>query len=124
MNTHRVNVTLTTDASGDAVGYTQIARGRLYSINYTKPSSGGMTNATVLVTTEDSGQTLWSEASVNASAILAPRQPTHDNARAARLYAAGGTPVGDHYLIANERIKVVIAGGGNTLSGSFEFLVG
>lgn len=124
MNLQRYSVTVTTDASGDAVGYTEVAQGLLHSIHYDKPLSGGLETATVTVTTDESGQTLWSESNVDASADLAPRQATCDYQHNASLYAAGGEPVEDKFGIARERIKVVIASGGDTKSGTFHFLVG
>lgn len=124
MYLQRFSVTVTTDASGDAVGYTEAAQGLLHSIHYDKPGSNGLDTADIAVTTEESGQTLWSESSVNASADLAPRQPTCDYQHAASLYAAGGEPVEDKFGIARERIVVTIANGGASKSGTFHFLVG
>jgi hypothetical protein len=42
------------------------------------------------ITSEATGETIWSESSVNASATRAPRQATHSTAGVASLYAASG----------------------------------
>ena len=42
----------------------------------------------------------------------------------ASLYAAGGKAVQDHVVLAGERIKIVIASGGNAKSGTFTVIYG
>ena len=115
----------TTNAGGAATAFTNgILSGRIQNIIYTQdgtnPYSGG---ATVTVTTETTGQAVWS-ATLAGSVTVAPRQATHDTAGAAALYAAGGTAVRDRILAVQERLKFVIAGGGNTKTGAFVVIVG
>jgi hypothetical protein len=55
--------------------------------------------------------------------LPAPRQATHSTAGAAALYAAAGTAVNDKIALANDRIKIVIASGGNTKTGVFHFVI-
>ena len=41
-----------------------------------------------------------------------------------RLYAAAGLPVQDGILLANDRVKIVIAAGGDTKTGTFHITIG
>ena len=75
------------------------------------------------ITTETTGQTLWTESNVNAAAVKAPRQATHSTAGVAALYASGGTAVNDRVAIGRERVKIVIAAGGATKTGVFHITV-
>jgi len=118
----RHTVSLTTDASGDATGYTPVITGRIQTIIYAKADFADGVDFTV--TAEATGQAIWAEANVNASAIRAPRQATHDTIGVASLYAVGGEPVEDHICVANDRIKIVIAQGGATKTGAVTVILG
>ena len=122
MYVKRHKVAITTAADGTATGYTPLLMGRILSIQYVKTDFAD--TADFAITAEDTGQGLWTEENVTASAQVAPRQPTHDNAGAASLYAAGGEPVEDCYYLADERVKIAIAQGGDTKSGTFYVTVG
>lgn len=114
-------VSLTTTTGGAATGYSPVLNGRLIEIVYTKDDfDNGVTFA---VTGEVTGKTYWSQAAVNASATVCPRQPTHDYAGAASLYAGSGEPVEDYLWVVDERIKFVVSSGGNTKSGTFRWVV-
>lgn len=113
----RFTVPVTTDDSGAAAAYTPVFSGAISSIRYVKTDFAAGVDFTI--TAEATGETLWAEDNVNASKTCAPRMPTHDNAGTASLYAAGGEPVEDHYNLAADRVKIVIAAGGNTKSGVF-----
>ena len=52
-----------------------------------------------------------------------PRAATASTANAALLYAAGGTAVSDRIPVAGERVKIVIAEGGDTKTGTFHVYV-
>ena len=123
----RNSVTITTDASGNATVFLSAAdggllSGRLVNLIYAKTDFADGVDFTI--TSEATGQTLWTQSDVNASATVAPRQPTHTTAGAASLYAAAGTAVNDHLVLANDRIKIVIASGGDTKSGTFTVVMG
>lgn len=121
----RLTVSVTTDADGNATAYSDaIEHGLLSQIRYVKPDSGGFENgSSFTITAEATGETLWAESGVNASATRAPRQATHSSAGAAALYASGGTAVNDKIALANDRIKVVVASGGNAKTGTFHFVL-
>lgn len=113
----RVAVTVTTAADGSATAYSDVLTGKLSQIRYVKTDFAN--GSTFTITAEATGETLWSESNVDASATRAPRQATHSTAGAAALYAGGGTAVNDKIALANDRIKIVIASGGATKTGTF-----
>ena len=120
----RVTVTVTTDASGAATVYSDLVEhGLLSQIRYVKAVSNGFdAGVDFTLTAEATGETLWSELNVDADATRAPRQATHSPAGVAALYAAAGTAVNDKIALANDRVKIVIAAGGATKTGTFHLI--
>ncbi len=122
MRRHRVEIT--TAADGTAVGYSPRVTGELHQIEYVKDGSNGYANGVdFAITGEATGVNLWTQNDVNASAVVAPRQPTHSQAGAASLYASGGTAVQARIGLANDRVKIALAQGGNAKVGTFYVLV-
>ena len=118
----RHTVAIATDGSGDFTGFTSDpVSGRIIAIVFTDTDLADTADFTV--TGETTGQTIWSENNVASSKTIAPRQPTHDTAGVASLYAAAGEPVEDHIVVAKERIKVVVVQGGATKTGSVVIIV-
>lgn len=117
----RFVVPVTVDASGDAEVYSPYLSGALVSIAYVKDDFADGVDFTI--TSEETGETLWAEEDVNASAIRHPKAPTHSQAGAAALYAAGGTAVNDRISLGQDRVKIVVASGGNATSGTFHITV-
>lgn len=118
----RLTVAVTTAADGSATVYSDpIDSGLLSQIRYVKADFAD--GSTFTITAEATGETLWTESAVNASATRAPRQSTHSTAGAAALYAAGGAAVNDKIAIANDRVKIVIASGGANKTGTFHFVL-
>ncbi len=117
----RYKVTVTTAADGTVTAFSPRLAGELHSAHYVKGDFADGVDFTI--TSEATGETLWAESNVNASAVRYPRQPTHSNAGVAALYAAGGTAVQERPALGNDRIKIVIAQGGNAKTGTFHFLV-
>lgn len=117
----RHKVTLVTDASGDATGYSPVITGRIQSIVYVATDYAAGVDFTI--TGEATGETIWTELNVNASKTVAPRQATHSTAGVAALYAAAGTAVNDYVALANDRVKIVIAQGGNAKTGAFHITI-
>ncbi len=125
-NPRRVAVTVTTAADGTATAYLPTAdgdsfSGRLSHIVYTKTDYA--TGVDFTITAEGTGDGIWTETNVDATATRAPRQATHDNVGVASLYAAAGEPVEDYIVLAQDRIKIVLASGGNAKTGKFEAVV-
>jgi hypothetical protein len=114
-------VTLTTASDGSATGYTPVVTGAIQQIRYVKTDFAAGVDFTI--TLEATGETVWTENDVNASATRAPRQATHSTAGVAALYAAGGTAVTDYIVAVRDRVKIVIAAGGDTKTGAFHVVV-
>ena len=114
-------ITVTTAADGSATAYSEVCTGKLSQIRYVKTDFDNGVGFTI--TSEATGETLWTEAAVNASATRAPRQATHSTAGVAALYAAGGAAVNDKIALALDRVKIVIASGGNVKSGVFHIVM-
>jgi hypothetical protein len=119
MNIKKHTVNITTAADGSAESYSPALSGRLINIIYTKDDFAAGVDFTI--TAESSGINLWTESDVNSSKTVAPRQPTHSQA-GVEQDTAGDVLLGDIYL-AQERVKIVIAQGGNAKSGSFGIIV-
>ena len=122
MYAERHVVSVTTIADGSATAYTPVLSGTIETIRYVK---GDFDNGVDFdVTLEATGEVIWDQDNVNASATVAPRQATHSTLGVAALYAAGGTAVNDRIVAVNDRVKIVIANGGNVKSGTFHIVVG
>lgn len=118
----RYTVSVTTASDGSATAYSDpIPYGHLSQVRYVKSTFADGVDFTI--TLEATGETLWAEDNVNASATRAPRQATHTTAGVASLYAGSGQAVNDKIAIANDRVKIVIASGGDTKAGTFHILV-
>ncbi len=112
-------VTIATDSNGDATDYTEVFTGRIVGVIYTKVDYAD--GVVLLITTEDTGQTVWSETAVNASETLYPRIEVQDNLGAALLHSSDAANVDqtDYIRAVFERVKIVIASGGNVKTGTF-----
>lgn len=117
----RYAIAVTTASDGSATAYSPYLSGYIQDIQYVKTDFADGVDFTI--TAEAYGRTLWAENDVNAAAIRAPRQPTHTTAGVASLYAAGGTAVNDKIALSRDRVKVVIAQGGNAKTGTFIVMV-
>ncbi len=125
MYVRKFTVPVTTDSDGDATAFTALdstgnaeqINAYVISIQYVKTDFADGVDFTI--TDETAGQTIWTESNVDAAKTVAPRQATHSTAGVASLYAAAGTAVNDRVFVANERIKIIVANGGDTKSGSF-----
>jgi hypothetical protein len=117
----RHEVAVTTAADGSATAYSPVVTGKVSQIRYVKTDFAAGVDFTI--TSEATGETIWTQLDVNASATVAPRQSTHDTAGVASLYAAAGAAVNDHICLAHDRIKIVIAAGGNAKTGVFHIVM-
>ncbi len=120
----RFKVTVTTAADGSATAYTPRLSGLLYAAHYVPHGSTPYDNTVdMTITSEATGQSLVARTNVSAAFVANPRTPTSDAAGTAALYAAGGTAIQDKIALAGDRIKIVLAQGGNAKIGTFHFLV-
>jgi hypothetical protein len=77
----------------------------------------------VVVTDEQSGATLFTTGDIGSSSFtIAQRQPTHDTAGVASLYAGSGEPVEARFAV-HGRIKVVVANGDSAKIGTLWFWI-
>lgn len=114
---HKVSTTITTDASGNATVYLgSKLKGYLVALNYFPGDLATGTDLTI--TAETSGAPILTKVNMGtANSYLYPRAlPTNANSATGPL----GTVPTERIPLMGERIKVVVAGGGNTLTGSIE----
>lgn len=120
----RFKVTATTASDGTVTAYSQRLSGKLHSIHYVKDGSNPYADGVdFTISAEATGESIWAETNVNASAARYPRAPTHSQAGAAALYAAGGAGVLAPVGLANDRVKIVLAQGGSAKTGAFIMLI-
>lgn len=118
----RLSVSIVTAADGSAIGYSDHIHngGLLHQARYVKTDFADTVDFDVTV--EDTGEVIWDEDNVTASKTISPRVATHTTAGVAAAYASGGSGVLDKIAVTG-RIKVQIANGGDTKSGTFHFMV-
>jgi hypothetical protein len=116
----RAVVTVTTIADGSATAYSPVLTGKVSQIRYVKGDFANGVDFTI--TAEATGETIWAESDVNASVTKAPRQPTHTTVGVASVYA-GTDGVLDKIALANDRVKIIIAAGGDTKTGTFHIVM-
>lgn len=121
MTIRRFPVTVTTASDGSATAYSPYLSGLIQAIEYVKTDYANGVDFTI--TSEATGQTIWTESDVNASKVCLPRAATHSTAGVASLYAAGGTAVQDKIALGRDRVKIVLAQGGATKTGVFHIVV-
>lgn len=121
MAIRRFTVAVTTAADGTATEYTPYLSGYVNAVHYVKTDYTDGVDFTI--TAEATGETIWTQSDVNASVVKAPRMATHSTAGVAALYAAGGTAINDRISLGRDRIKIVLAQGGNVKTGTFVFLI-
>jgi hypothetical protein len=126
MGIESYRVDIITDAAGACTAKTQMpVNGKIEQIYYTPdPSTPLATGADIVVTGDSSGMAIVSKLNIGTAAFaLAPRQPTHAVADGSAATYDGTRPVLDKIALAGEKIKFVVAQGGNTLSGRFDIVV-
>jgi len=116
MYAERKTVAVTTDASGNATAYSEYLTGRIAAVVYSKIDFAAGVDFTI--TLEATGESLWTEADVNASKTVYPVQKGN----------LGGTGVASTLIelpmhAANDRVKFSIAQGGNAKTGTFILVV-
>lgn len=121
MATRRFVVSVTTASDGSYTGYSPYLSGKIAAIHYLKTNFTDGVDFTI--TAETTGETIWTESNVNAAKACFPRGATHSNAGVAALYAAGGTAVNDMIRLGRDRVKIVLASGGNATTGAFHIVV-
>jgi hypothetical protein len=121
MANRRFTLNVTTAADGSYTGYIGPVSGKICAIHYIKTNFADGVDFTITV--EGTGETVWTESNVNAAKVCMPRGATHSNAGVAALYASGGVAVNDLIRISRDRIKFVLAQGGNATTGQFQVVL-
>jgi hypothetical protein len=126
MYIRKLVISVLTNASGDFTGYSPVVSGEVRQVRYTPDGTVPLdTGADLDITGEDSGIVIVNKDNIGTAAFdVAPRIATHDTALAASLFAATGEPVEDRIAVAGERLKLVIAQGGNAKAGRFDIWIG
>lgn len=120
MTIRKFAVTVTTNGSGVATAYSPYLSGYLCQIGYKKTDYADGVDFTITV--EGTGQGLWTESDVNAAAVKAPRMAVASIVGVAATYD-GTRPILDKVAISRDRVKIVLAQGGDTKTGVFEIIV-
>jgi hypothetical protein len=108
----RFTVVIPTNSSGVGTGFTPVFSGRISQIRYVKDGDNGYENGVdFAITLEATGETVWTQNDINASATVAPRQATHTTAGVAALYAGSGTAVNDKIVAAADRVQIAVTSG-------------
>lgn len=115
MNVTRETVSVTTAADGSATAYSGQITGRIHSIHYVKNNFDDGVDFTI--TLEATGESLWTDTNVNASEKVYP-------VVAANLGGTGGASTLTEVPLyaANDRVKIIIAQGGNVKTGAFRIV--
>lgn len=118
MQVQRHIVDITTATDGSATAYSPTVTGRIGAIVYTKDATTPLAStADVTITAEQTGEGVWAESNVNASKTVRPL------AAAATPLGAASTLSELPIWVADDRVKIVIAQGGNTKTGRFQVIV-
>ncbi len=112
----KFTIALTTNGSGAATGYSPYLSGYIHAIQYVKTDFADGVDFTI--TADVTGEAILSLTDQNTATIVRPRAATHSTAGVAALYASGGTAVNDRIALGRDRVKVVIAQGGDTKTGT------
>ncbi len=111
-NPQRHRIAVTTAADGSATVYSPHITGAIHSITYTKTNFTDGVDFTI--TLEATGESLWTDTNINASETVYPVAP-------ANLGSTGASSVllQVPLIAANDRVKIIIAAGGNATTGTF-----
>jgi|SRR6185436_20703680 len=119
-------LTLTVNASGAATVYTsKVVSGPVLQLRYIPDATTPLdTGADLTITGEESGVAIATLSNIGTSAFTKlPRQATHGVTGTALVYASTDA-VAEPVVVAGERIKVVVAQGGVSMTGALHVFVG
>lgn len=124
MAIRKFTVSATTNSGGAATVFSPWLSGYIESIQYVKPGSSAFANGVdFAVTADEAGEAIWSATDQNTATTVRPRAATHTPAGVAAVYEADGPGVLDRIALGRDRVKFVIAQGGNGNSGTFVITV-
>lgn len=121
LQVERQTVAVTCASDGSATVYSTVVTGRILAIIYVKTNFSNGVDFTI--TAEATGETIWTESNVDVAATKYPRAAVHDTAGVAATLD-GTRAMRDCVHVAADRVKIVIAAGGNATTGSFIIITG
>lgn len=115
MYAERQNITLTTDGAGACTAYSSAVTGRVLAVIVTIGALAA--TADITITSETTGQPILTLTNVAANAVKYPRSLVQD--------AVGAdTTLREPVAVVNERVKIVVAQGGATVTGTVTLVIG
>lgn len=124
MHAERHTVSLTTIADGSATGYTPVVSGRVLALHYVKAGSNAFADTVDFdVTVEATGEVLLDKDNITASASFYPRKQVNGTDGVAATLD-GTRAMLEPVVVAQDRVKVVVANAGDTKSGSVIVVIG
>lgn len=121
MYAERHVIPVTTASDGSATVYSPVITGRVLGIRYVKDSFDNGHDFTV--TLEATGEAIMVGTDVNASASFYPRVGMTDATGAAATFD-GTRLLREPVLVAGDRVKIVVAQGGNAKAGVYHVIIG
>ncbi len=124
MQTFRQDIALVTSTTGGVTAYSSVnISARVLSVTVSLPTTNAIVATGVItVSSEVTGQTVWQK-TATGSRTVAPKQKNYTNLGA--LFATGaGAPSPEFFYLGNERLKVVVAGGGSAKTGTVRVITG
>lgn len=115
------SIAITTEADGSATAYCEVVSGRLLAVVYTKSDFDNGVDFTI--TGERYGQAILTLTDRNTSGVFYPRSQVHGPTGTGLVFAAAGEIVADTIPLWEDRVKIVIAQGGNVKTGTISILV-
>ena len=113
-------INVVTDASGDVTEYSEAVSGIILDAYYVKDGSNPFADGVdITITTERYGVAIVAATNQNTSAHWTPRQIAHLNTSVATVTGAQ-----EPIPVSTDRIKVVVAQGGNAKNGRIVIQVG
>src|SRR5688500_9454025 len=113
----KVSVAITTATDGSATAHTAAVNGKISAVRYVKDGTTPFAStADLTVTTEDTAQAVYAGTNINATTLAYPVAAAAKNGVASTLTEV---PL----CVDNERIKIIVAQGGNTKIGTFEVIL-
>lgn len=116
-----VTVSVTTNSSGESTGFSANVTGKVHMVEYVPvPTTHISSAAAVTVKGEESSRAILTLAALSSSpGFWYPRQPTHRSTSGSTFASVEGVQV----PVVNERVRFVVSGGGNGLSGTFRVIL-
>lgn len=123
----KYSVTVTTESDGTAEAFIdepsgtgRKITGKIHALIYTKVDYADTVDFTI--TLEGTGEGVWTQLNRTATQKVYPRVPVHDQVGGAVTYD-GSNEIYERLEMVQDRIKIVLAQGGDTKSGAFALVV-